>query len=440
MVHPDKKSAFIDPTVCGTIIPVMPEPLKTELPRVVSPKGSADVMAVIVVLETVCALLTMYWLAVLPCAVIIVPSEMPEPVNVLPMEILPEETEFTVSMLFVMEPVKTARVHDLKLVQSLKALSPMEVKTENSPLLLCVVGIFIIVSEPQLWKALAPMDEQLEGSAILVNALQPLKTSCGMDLHEEEIVILVSALQPWKALTPMDVHEGGIIILVSALQFWKALTPMDVHEEELVMILVSALQFWKALTPMDVHEGGIVILVSALQPWKVLTSMDLHEEEIVILVSALQFWKALAPMDVHEGGIVILVSALQFWKVLAPMDVHEGGIVILVSALQFWKALFPRILTEAPSPKILTVVRPEQPVNALAPIVVTLAGIVSVPVRPEQPVNALASIVVSAPSVLNVIEVILVFVWKAAAEIAVVPGRITMAPVASGLATTMVPE
>jgi hypothetical protein len=85
-------------------------------------------------------------------------------------------------------------------------------------------------------------------------------------------------------------------------------------------------------------------------------------------------------------------------------------------------------------------VKPEQPENAQSPIVVTLVGMVRFPVRPEQPWNAERPIVVSAPSVLNVIDVIFVFPKKALAEIAVVPALITMAPVASGLAITVVPE
>ena len=84
-------------------------------------------------------------------------------------------------------------------------------------------------------------------------------------------------------------------------------------------------------------------------------------------------------------------------------------------------------------------VRPEQPENTLVPIVVTLLGIIRFPVRLEQSRKEWPPIVVSAPSLLNVMEVIFVFPVNALSEILVVPSIITMAPDASGLATTVVP-
>ena len=143
-------------------------------------------MVVMVVLETVCGLLTKYWLAPVPNWVIIVPAIIPDPVNVLPMVRLPEETELTVSTLPVMEPVNTAHVHAVNMLQSWKALSPIETKMEvlvYEDTALKVEGISIIVNELQPWKALAPMDVHEGGSAILVNALQPWNALGWIDAH-----------------------------------------------------------------------------------------------------------------------------------------------------------------------------------------------------------------------------------------------------------------
>ena len=129
---------------------------------------------------------------------------------------------------------------------------------------------------------------------------------------------------------------------------------------------------------------------------------------------------------------------MQLSNAFSPIDVTLLGIVRV--------PVRPEQRSNAQSPIVVTLlgmvrfpIRPEQPWNAPNPIVVTLLGMVS-PVRPEHCWKAAVSIVVSAPSVLNVIDVIFVFAKKALAEIAVVPGRITMAPDALGLAITVVPE
>lgn len=115
--------------------------------------------------------------------------------------------------------------------------------------------------------------------------------------------------------------------------------------------------------PRKETERNLVQVLNALAPILV------TELGIVILVKAAQFANVLASMLVNDAfvGRMTLDKAPQPEKALVPILVIESGKTILDSAEQFKKAEPPTLATPV---SIVTLLKSEQPANALTPMVV----------------------------------------------------------------------
>jgi hypothetical protein len=114
--------------------------------------------------------------------------------------------------------------------------------------------------------------------------------------------------------------------------------------------------------PRKETERNLVQVLNALAPILV------TELGIVILVKAAQFANVLASMLVNDVvGRMTLDKAPQPEKALVPILVIESGKTILDSAEQFKKAEPPTLATPV---SIVTLLKSEQPANALTPMVV----------------------------------------------------------------------
>ena len=157
-----------------------------------------------------------------------------------------------------------------------------------------------------------------------------------------------------------------------------------------IVTLVSPLQSSNAKSLILVTLFGIVTLVSPLQPSNAEDPMLVTLSGIVTLVSPLQPENAPSPILVTLSGIVTLVSPLQPENASAPMLVTLAGIVTspftpnisVLLSLDNRRPFEDEYLTL--SLPITNDVNPLQPLNAEDPMLVTLAGIVTL-VSPLQP-------------------------------------------------------
>ena len=99
----------------------------------------------------------------------------------------------------------------------------------------------------------------------------------------------------------------------------------------------------------------------------------------------------------NEMGRNTVSRSEQPEKALAPIVVTLSGIVIDVSPEQPEKALAPMVVTLS---GIVIAVSPEQPENADSPIFVTLFGIV-IDVNPKQPEKADSTMLVTLSGIVN---------------------------------------
>lgn len=151
-----------------------------------------------------------------------------------------------------------------------------------------------------------------------------------------------------------------------------------------MITLVKPLQPLKAYYPILVTEFGIVIVVKPLQLAKVPSLILITLLGIVILVKLSQLAKAPLPILVTLFGIVIFVKPLQLAKAVAPILVTLLGITVFsqplisefdavsIIALQFYLESYIVL-----SLSTTMLVKPLQTLKALAPIFVTLFGIVT---------------------------------------------------------------
>ena len=147
---------------------------------------------------------------------------------------------------------------------------------------------------------------------------------------------------------------------------------------------VSPLQPENAEPPIVVTELGIVTFVNPVHPEKVLFPIDVMVLGRSMEVSPLQFSNADPPMEVTEFGIVMLVIFEPFTKSLGSCCTSFPMVTLSILVLGI-DPIEPQFVFHVKS------FIPEHPSNALASMVVTEYGILTL-LRPVHPEKVLFSI------------------------------------------------
>ena len=155
----------------------------------------------------------------------------------------------------------------------------MEVRSLQTPkaeLAIVVTELgMVTVLNPLLEKANSPMLVTLFGMEMIVNPLQPEKAIFSMLVTLFGIVKFANPSQPEKADSPMVVTLLGItVFLHPAINVLEAVSTMALHplrESYLLLpfstcIETSPLQLLKAPLPMLVTPLGIITVVGSLHP------------------------------------------------------------------------------------------------------------------------------------------------------------------------------
>ena len=198
------------------------------------------------------------------------------------------------------------------------------------PIDLTVEGSSISERLGQLAKAYSPIDIIVDGNVTLRKFEHQKNMLLLIVRHEDGMTMLVNSLQPLKT-SELNCVDSGMSILVIPLKL-NAARPTDCKVSG-SSIWLRLLQELNASYPMVSNEGGRLILTRLVQDLNASFPIDDTVDGNVILSKLLQPLNAAPGIDCNESGRVTVVSLMHFSKIWTDKYFSDVGKVTLTRLL-----------------------------------------------------------------------------------------------------------